>query len=114
MQLDLLVDVDGDGKTDDDVVGYHEFSLNRPFNPVTPWYDNKAGTPRWYGGQAIYQANARKTGFSEDGVNQDHDGPFCWPRENRAVFHETYELLAGFSLSSRRPYGGDDRRVDCG
>ncbi len=99
VQLDLTVDVDGDGKTDDDVVGYHEFSLERPFNPVAPWYDMLAGTPRWYGGQAIYQANRRTTGFSEDGVNQDHDGPFCWPRENWAVFHETYEIYSPYRLA---------------
>ena len=99
VQLDLTVDVDGDGKTDDDVVGYHEFSLDRPFSPVAPWYDTLAGTPRWYGGQAIYQANRRNTGFSEDGVNQDHDGPFCWPRENWAVFHETYEIYSPYRLA---------------
>lgn len=99
VQLDVTVDVDGDGKTDDDVVGYHEFSLERPFNPIAPWYDTLAGTPRWYGGQAIYQANRRTTGFSEDGVNQDHDGPFCWPRENWAVFHETYEIYSPYRLA---------------
>lgn len=99
VRLDLTVDVDGDGNTDDDVVGYHEFSLDRPFNPVAPWYDTLAGTPRWYGGQAIYQANRRETGFSEDGVNQDHDGPFCWPRENWAVFHEAYEIYSPYRLA---------------
>jgi len=99
VQLDLTVDVDGDGRTDDDVVGYHESSLDRPFNPVAPWYDTLAGTPRWYGGQAIYQANRRSSGFSEDGVNQDHDGPFCWPRENWAVFHETYEIYSPYRLA---------------
>ncbi|MHC4400268.1 MAG: formylglycine-generating enzyme family protein, partial [Planctomycetota bacterium] len=57
------------------------------------------GTPRWYGAQAIYQANRRNSGFSEDGVNQDHDGPFCWPRENWAVFHETYEIYSPYRLA---------------
>ena len=99
VQLDLTIDVDGDGKTNDDVVGYHEFSLDRPFNPLAPWYDTLAGTPRWYGGQAIYQANRRDAGFSEDGVNQDHDGPFCWPRENWAVFHETYEIYSPYRIA---------------
>ncbi len=99
VQLDLTADVDGDGRTDDDVVAVHEFSLDRPFNPVAPWYDTLAGTPRWYGGQAIYQANWRASGFSEDGVNQDHDGPFCWPRENWAVFHETYEIYSPYRLA---------------
>jgi outer membrane protein assembly factor BamB/formylglycine-generating enzyme required for sulfatase activity len=97
--LDYTVDVDRDGKLDD-VIAYHEFSLDRPFNPVTPWYDTLAGTPRWYGGQAIYQANTRTSGFSEDGVNQDHDGQFAWPRDNWAVFHETYEPYCPYRLAA--------------
>jgi outer membrane protein assembly factor BamB/formylglycine-generating enzyme required for sulfatase activity len=115
--LDNSVDVDGDGKLDD-VVAYHEFSLDRPFNPVAPWYDTLAGTPRWYGGQAIYQANTRSSGFSEDGVNQDHDGQFAWPRENWAVFHETYETYGPYRLAAnwlwlRHDFlnGGSDGRV---
>jgi hypothetical protein len=59
-----------------------------------------AGTPRWYGGQAIYQANSATSGFSEDGVNQDHDGQFAWPRENWAVFHETYETYGPYRLAA--------------
>jgi hypothetical protein len=59
VQHDSTLDVDGDGKTDDDVVAYHAFSLKRPSNPLAPWCDTRAGSPRWYGGQAIYQANRR-------------------------------------------------------
>ncbi len=97
--LDSSVDVDGDGRRDD-VVACHEFRLDRPFSPVAPWYDTLAGTPRWYGGQAIYQAHATTSGFSEDGVNQDHDGQFAWPRENWAVFHETYETYGPYRLAA--------------
>ena len=32
-------------------------------------------------------------------MNQDHDGPFCWPRENWAVFHETYEIYSPYRLA---------------
>lgn len=115
--IDNTADVDGDGKLDD-VVAFHEFSLDRPFNPVAPWYDTLAGTPRWYGGQAIYQANTRTSGFSEDGVNQDHDGQFAWPRENWAVFHETYETYGPYRLAANWLWlkhdflnGGADGRV---
>jgi outer membrane protein assembly factor BamB/formylglycine-generating enzyme required for sulfatase activity len=100
VELDLTVDVDGDGKTDDDVVAYHEFSLTRPFSPDAPWYDSLAGTPRWYGGAALYQANRRETGFSEDGVNHEHDGPMYLPRDNWALFHETYEFDAPYKAAA--------------
>lgn len=117
LKTDQGVDIDGDGNSDD-VVAYHAFSLTRPFNPVAPWYDTLAGTPRWYGGQAIYQANAVKSGFSEDGVNQDHDGQFAWPRENWAVFHETYERYSPYRVAANWLWlksdflnGGDRFRV---
>ncbi len=115
--FDHSVDVDGDGKLDD-VVAYHEFRLDRPFNPVAPWYDTLAGSPRWYGGQALYQANTETSGFSEDGVNQDHDGQFAWPRENWAVFHETYETYGPYRVAANWLWlkhdflnGGADGRV---
>ncbi|MEA3368729.1 MAG: PQQ-binding-like beta-propeller repeat protein [Planctomycetota bacterium] len=98
VRLDLTVDVDGDGRSDDDMVAYMPFSLTRPFSPVTPWYDHLAGTPRWYGGAAIFQADRRTTGFSENGVNQEHDGPLHLPRDNWALFHETYEIYSPYRL----------------
>lgn len=118
VQLDLTFDVDGDGKTDDDVVAYHEFSLTRPFSPEAPWYDSLAGSPRWYGGAAIYQADRRRAGFSEDGVNQEHDGPMYLPRDNWALFHETYEINSPYRLGAAWIWkkadflnGGADSRV---
>ena len=100
VELDLSVDVDGDGQSDDDVVAYHEFSLEHPFSPVAPWYDRLAATPRWYGGAAIYQADRRTSGFSEDGVNHEHDGPLHRPRDNWALFHETYEIDSPYRLAA--------------
>ncbi|MGD2173950.1 MAG: SUMF1/EgtB/PvdO family nonheme iron enzyme, partial [Candidatus Brocadiaceae bacterium] len=98
--LDRNHDVDGDGRTDDDVVGHYPFSLSRPFSPVAPWYDRLAGTPGWYGAAAIFQANRRETRFSESGVNQEHDGPLHLPRDNWALFHEGYEVNSPY-----RAYG---------
>jgi len=118
LQLDLGVDVDGDGRSDDDCVAYYPFSLERPFSPEAPWYDSLAGTPRWYGGAAIYQANIRETGFSESGVNHEHDGPRHYPRDNWALFHEGYEIdspyrLAGLWLWLKHDFlnGGADNKV---
>ncbi|MHC4404678.1 MAG: formylglycine-generating enzyme family protein, partial [Planctomycetota bacterium] len=117
-QLDLDYDVDGDGRNDDDVVGYHEFSLTRPFSPQASWYDSLAGTPRWYGAAAIFQANRRTTGFSENGVNHEHDGPNNYPRDNWALFHEHYEInspyrMYGLWLWQKHDFlnGGADFRV---
>jgi len=98
VKLDLAVDVDGDGRNDDDVVAYMPFSLERPFSPAAPWYDHLAGTPRWYGGAALFQADRRTSGFSENGVNQEHDGPLHLPRDNWALFHETYEIYSPYRL----------------
>jgi len=97
-QLDLGFDVDDDGRGDDDVVGYHPFSLTSPFSPQAPWYDCLAGTPRWYGAAVIFQADRQETRFSEDGVNHDHDGPRHGPRDNWALFHETYEINSPYRM----------------
>jgi outer membrane protein assembly factor BamB/formylglycine-generating enzyme required for sulfatase activity len=117
-QLDLDHDVDGDGRNDDDVVGYHEFSLTRPFSPQASWYDSLAGSPRWYGAEAIFQANRRTTSFSENGVNHEHDGPNNYPRDNWALFHEHYEInspyrMYGLWLWQQHDFlnGGADYRV---
>jgi len=91
-------DVNGNGRTDDDVVAYMEYSLTKPYSPQTPWYDHLAGSPRWYGGATIYHANMDKSGFSENGVNQLHDGPFHYPRDNWALFHETYEVNSPYRM----------------
>ncbi len=118
VELDLTVDVDGDGQTDDDVVAYHEFSLTRPFSPDAPWYDSLAGSPRFHGGAALYQADRRDTGFSEDGVNHEHDGPLYLPRDNWALFHESYEInspdrLGAVWIWKKEDFlnGGDRHRV---
>jgi outer membrane protein assembly factor BamB/formylglycine-generating enzyme required for sulfatase activity len=100
VQQDRSTDVDGDGESNDDVAACHAFSLTRPFSPDAPWYDSLAGSPRWYGGAAIYQANRRETGFSEDGVNHEHDGPMYLPRDNWALFHETYEVFGPYRLGA--------------
>ena len=97
-QLDLNVDVDGDDDSNDDVVGYLPFSLNVPFSPQAGWYDSLAGTPRWYGGATIFQANKRSTGLTENGVNHEHDGPRHYPRDNWALFHERYEINSPYRM----------------
>ncbi len=60
-QLDLDFDVDGDGRNDDDVVGYHEFSLTRPFSPQASWYAVLEGTTRCDGAAANYKAKLRSS-----------------------------------------------------
>jgi formylglycine-generating enzyme required for sulfatase activity len=91
-------DVNGNGRTDDDVVAFMEYSLTKPYSPQSPWYDRLAGSPRWYGGATIYHANKKESGFSENGVNQLHDGPLHYPRDNWALFHENYELNSPYRM----------------
>lgn len=91
------VEVDGDPNTPD-LVGAIPFSMERPVSPVAPWYDRLAGSPRWYGGAAIYKANSHELHITETGVNQDHDGPPHYPRDNWALFHEVYEIDAPYRL----------------
>jgi len=90
--LDLNVDVDGDGRTDDDSAVYYLFSMEKPFSPVAPWYDTEATSSTFYGGAVLLVANQRDPHFSEEGVNHDHDGPCHWPRDNWALFREIYDL----------------------
>ena len=66
------IDVDGDGKTDDDSVGYFEFSLTDPFVPVFPTYDIEATSSRIYGGGVVYVGNNQKPIVAEYAVNVDH------------------------------------------
>lgn len=91
-------DVDGDGKVENDVVACHPFSLEAPMTPVAPFYDTTIGSQRFYGGAAIFQANAKESGFSEDGMNDCEEGPPYQPRRNWTFFHETYEIFSPFRM----------------
>ena len=69
------VDVDGDDQTGDDSVGYFEFSLNKPLNPVPPTWDLEASGAVFYGGFAGFFADSKgQSRLSEMGTNVDHSG----------------------------------------
>jgi eukaryotic-like serine/threonine-protein kinase len=93
------VDVDGDGQTADDVVACHPFSMERPMSMIAPWYDTSIGTQRWFGGAAIYQANAKTSSFSEDGMNDSEEGDSNQPRRNWTLFHETIEIGSPYRIA---------------
>lgn len=65
-------DVDGDGDKNDDTVVYHEFSMDVPLNPGMFFYDTEGNNAIFYGGLTEYYANM-KSGWSEGGINVDHD-----------------------------------------
>jgi len=78
------VEVDGDPATSGCAV-YDPFSLTEPLSPRVPWYDTEATTPHFYGGTLLLFANAQDGGFTEHGINPDHDGPPHEPRDNWAL-----------------------------
>ena len=93
-------DVDGDGKTENDVVACHPFDLSEenPMTPAAPFYDTSVGTQRFYGGATIYHANKKESGFSEDGINGGEEGPNNQPRRNWTFFHESYEIDSPYRM----------------
>jgi len=94
------LDVDGDGRTQDDTVACHVLDLDpaNPMSMVAPWYDTTVGTQRWFGGAAIYQANTESSGFSEDGMNDAEEGEANQPRRNWTLFHETLEIGSPYRM----------------
>jgi len=59
MTTRLDVDVDGDGRTDDDDISYYDFSLEHTLNPSAPlWHEHLRGG-KWYGGVLYRMANDR-------------------------------------------------------
>jgi hypothetical protein len=95
-------DVDGDGQTEDDRVSCHAFSLDEdnPITPVAPWYDTSVGCQKMYGGGVIFHANAKNeySVFTEDGINEEEEGPPFQPRSNWTFFHASYEIFAPFRM----------------
>ncbi len=67
-------------------------------SPHAPFYDTTVGTQRICGGIAIYQANIDTTGFSEDGMNNDEEGPANHGRRNWCLHHETLEVFSPFRM----------------
>jgi len=91
------VDVDGDGRTDDDFVAYLAFSLEAPLSPAA-WpasgYFPGVRNGKWYGGMAWQNANAPRDKHNvtaEHYVNPNHEGPFFDRRaEDFAIQGHTY------------------------
>jgi outer membrane protein assembly factor BamB/formylglycine-generating enzyme required for sulfatase activity len=94
------LDVDGDGKADNDAVAAHVWDLDRrnPLSMVAPWYDTSIGTQRFTGGIAVYQANAESTSLSEDGMNDAEEGPANQPRRNWAMHRAIIDVFSPFRL----------------
>jgi outer membrane protein assembly factor BamB/formylglycine-generating enzyme required for sulfatase activity len=94
------LDVDGDGRADNDAVAAHvwDLSLANPISMVAPWYDTSIGSQRFTGGIAIYQANIASTGFTEDGMNDTEEGPVNQPRRNWTLFREIVDLFSPFRM----------------
>lgn len=96
-------DVDGDGRTDDDLVIFHAFDLSRdnPLTPIGPFYDTTVGTQRFYGGLTLYYSNIEATGnygFTEDGMNDAEEGSGNQPRRNWAWFNERAYVFSPFRM----------------
>ena len=66
------VDVDGDGRTDDDSIAYYEFSMDKTFNPEGSFYNTRGNNTTFYGGAATFWGN-RKPKWAEGGINVDHE-----------------------------------------
>jgi outer membrane protein assembly factor BamB/formylglycine-generating enzyme required for sulfatase activity len=94
------LDVDGDGRADNDAVAAHVWDLDRrnPLSMVAPWYDTSIGTQRFTGGIAVYQANTDSTSLTEDGMNDAEEGPASQPRRNWAMFREIADLFSPFRM----------------
>ena len=70
------MDVDGDGKSENDCIAYFEFSLDKPFNPVDPGWDMEGSGAVFYGGiTGYFPDNNGKSGLTESGCNvMESDG----------------------------------------
>jgi formylglycine-generating enzyme required for sulfatase activity/outer membrane protein assembly factor BamB len=67
------VDVDGDGKTDDDSVSGWEFSLTKPLSPTGAYYNREAPSGVYYGGIIGYHANQPRARLTEGMLNENHE-----------------------------------------
>jgi formylglycine-generating enzyme required for sulfatase activity len=63
-----------------------------------PFYDTSIGNQKFYGGCTIYHANTRKSGFTEDGMNDFEEGVGLQPRRNWTFFNENYDLFSPFRM----------------
>jgi formylglycine-generating enzyme required for sulfatase activity len=66
------IDIDGDGVSSDDSIGYRRFSLTEPFNAHPPSLDIESTNWKFYGGQTTYVANDTAPEMPEGSVNVDH------------------------------------------
>ncbi len=69
---EIAVDVDGDGETSDDSVGFWEYSLTEPLSPTLPPYDIEATNAIFYGGMTVFTTKASK-GLIEGLLNENHE-----------------------------------------
>ena len=67
------LDLDGDGQADD-CIGFWEFSLDNPLNPVSPHWDTEAASSIFYGGFTGFFTNKQRNCFTEMCTNVDHPG----------------------------------------
>ena len=72
VHADVAVDVDGDGDTSDDSVGYWEYSFDEPLSPTRLPYDIEATNAIFYGGLTVYTTKPGK-GFIEGLLNENHE-----------------------------------------
>jgi formylglycine-generating enzyme required for sulfatase activity len=91
-------DVNGDGDPSNDTVGCHPFSMDKPLSMDAPFYDTTIGDQKFYGGCTIYHANTRKSGFTEDGMNDYEEGMGFQPRRNWTFFNENYDIFSPFRM----------------
>ena len=88
--VERTVDVDGDGSTEDDCVGYWPFSMDQPLSPMPiprGGYMPDLTSSVFYGGLAGFWANRTEPDFRECGCNPEHDGPFHDPRADDFAYH---------------------------
>lgn len=88
------LDVDGDGRTDDDYVAAIPYSLELPLNtpewPLGGFYPEQHRSAHYYGGITFHMANAepgKSQYLQEIGVNPDHQGPYFDDRAEDAPLH---------------------------
>jgi outer membrane protein assembly factor BamB/formylglycine-generating enzyme required for sulfatase activity len=89
------LDLNADGTND--VVCHHAYSTTNQFSPVVPYYDSLAGTPHWYGGSVMFMHSSSAISYTEDGVNDEHDGAPYLPRDNWSLFNEVFRIHSPFS-----------------
>lgn len=91
-------DVDGDGDPANDTVGCHPFSMDNALTMDAPFYDTTIGDQKFYGGCTVYHANTRRSGFTEDGMNDYEEGSSFQPRRNWTFFNENYDIFSPFRM----------------